>query len=94
MHDIRTELNSSKKQLWQWLSIMAIALMTIQLFIMLWGLRPLKRLSTQLKELYENKVEVLDDGYPIEILPVTKNFNTMLLHEKINVNAIEIHYQI
>jgi two-component system sensor histidine kinase PhoQ len=79
---LTTELNSYKKRLWQWLSIMTIALITIQLFIMLWGLRPLKRLSTQLKELYENKIEVLDDGYPIEILPVTKNFNTILLHEK------------
>jgi two-component system sensor histidine kinase PhoQ len=79
---LTTELNSYKKRLWQWLSIMAIALITIQLFIMLWGLRPLRRLSTQLRDLHENKIEALDDGYPIELLPVTKNFNTILLHEK------------
>lgn len=79
---LTAELKSYKKRLWQWLSIMAIALIAIQLFIMFWGLRPLKRLSTQLKELHRNKIESLDDDYPIEILPVTKNFNAILLQEK------------
>jgi two-component system sensor histidine kinase PhoQ len=79
---LTTELKSYKKRLWQWLSIMAAVLIAIQLFIMFWGLRPLKRLSIQLKELHENTIESLDDDYPIEILPVTKNFNTILLHEK------------
>jgi two-component system sensor histidine kinase PhoQ len=79
---LTTELKSFKNRLWQWLSIMAIALISIQLFIMLWGLSPLRRLSTQLKALHENKIESLDDDYPQEILPVTKNFNIILLHEK------------
>lgn len=79
---LTTELKSYKKRLWQWLSIMAAVLIAIQLFIMFWGLRPLKRLSIQLKELHENTIESLDGDYPIEILPVTKNFNTILLHEK------------
>lgn len=79
---LTTELKSYKKRLWQWLSIMTAVLIAIQLLIMFWGLRPLKRLSIQLKELHENRIESLDDNYPIEILPVTKNFNTILLHEK------------
>jgi hypothetical protein len=61
---------------------MALALIGIQLSIMLWSLKALKRLSVQLKELYENKREALDDSCPIEILPVTRNFNTILRHEK------------
>ena len=61
---------------------MALALIGIQLSIMLWSLKALKRLPVQLKELYENKREALDDSYSIEILPVTKNFNTILRHEK------------
>lgn len=79
---LTTELKSYKTRLWQWLSIMAVALITFQIFIMFWGLKPLKRLSTQLGELHEKKIDSLSDDYPIEILPVTKNFNTILLHEK------------
>jgi two-component system sensor histidine kinase PhoQ len=79
---LTTELKSYKNRLWQWLSVMAIALIFTQLLIMFWGLRPLRRLSIQLKKLYENEIESLDDDYPEEILPVTKNFNIILLHEK------------
>ncbi len=79
---LATELASYKKRLWRWLSIMTAILITLQLLIMFWGLKPLRRLSEQLKELQDNKIESLSDNYPKEILPVTKNFNTILLHEK------------
>jgi len=79
---LATELTSYKKRLWRWLSMMTAVLITLQLLIMFWGLKPLRRLSSQLKELHDNKIESLSNDYPKEILPVTENFNTILLHEK------------
>ncbi len=79
---LATELASYKERLWRWLSIMTLVLITLQLLIMFWGLKPLRRLSGQLKELHENKIDALSNDYPKEILPVTENFNTILLHEK------------
>lgn len=79
---LATELTSYKKRLWQWLSIMTIVLIALQLLIMFWGLKPLRRLSGQLNDLHDNKIKSLSSDYPKEILPVTENFNTILLHEK------------
>ena len=79
---LAAELNSYKKGLWRWLSIMTLVLISLQLVIMFWGLKPLRRLSLQLKALHENTISTLSDDYPKEILPVIKNFNAILRHEK------------
>lgn len=76
------ELNSYRSRLWQWLGSMGIALILAQVFIMRWGLQPLKRLSTQLLQLQKNHISQLSDDYPIEIQPVINNFNDILVQEK------------
>lgn len=79
---LKAELTAYQKRLWQWLGLMGLLLIIAQMLIMRWGLQPLKRLSKQLQELQDNKRETLSNDYPKEILPVTENFNGILLHEK------------
>ncbi len=79
---LKAELASYQKRLWQWLGLMGMLLMIAQILIMRWGLQPLKRLSTELTELQENKIQALSNNYPKEIQPVTKNFNGILDYEK------------
>ena len=79
---LQAELDSYKKRTWQWLGAMALLLMFAQLVIMRWGLKPLRRLSQQLSDLQENRIEQLDADYPNEILPTIKNFNAIVEHEK------------
>ncbi|MFT6102196.1 MAG: two-component system sensor histidine kinase PhoQ [Granulosicoccus sp.] len=76
------ELNSYRSRLWQWLGSMGIALILAQVFIMRWGLQPLKRLSGQLAKLQNNTATQLSDDYPIEIQPVIDDFNNILVSEK------------
>lgn len=76
------ELNSYRSRLWQWLGSMGITLILAQLFIMRWGLQPLKRLSAQLAQLQNNSIEQLSNNYPVEIQPVIDDFNNILLSEK------------
>jgi len=77
-----TELNSYRSRLWQWLGLMGIALILAQMFIMRWGLQPLKTLSAQLTKVQNNSATQLSDDYPIEIQPVIDDFNNILLSEK------------
>jgi two-component system sensor histidine kinase PhoQ len=79
---LKSELKAYKNRLWQWLSVMGFALLIIQMLIMNWGLQPLKRLTTQLNALKENKIHKLDNNYPEEIQPVTNSFNQILTQEK------------
>lgn len=79
---LQAELSAYQKRLWQWLGLMSLLLIIAQMLIMRWGLQPLKQLSTQLKELQENKIKQLSDDYPKEIQPVTENFNGILAQEK------------
>jgi two-component system sensor histidine kinase PhoQ len=78
---LESELNSYQARLWQWLGLLTIALLLIQALMMYWGLRPLKWLSNQLKELQENKIQTLNANYPHEIQPVIDNLNTILKQE-------------
>lgn len=77
-----SELNGYRSRLWQWLGSMGLALIFAQLIIMQWGLRPLKKLSSQLSQLHNNTIQQLSNDYPIEIQPVINNFNTILAQEK------------
>ena len=79
---LAAEINSYRNRLWQWLGAMGVLLIAVQMVIMLWGLQPLKRLSTQLQQLQQGKIRSLDDNYPKEIQPVTANFNAILVQEK------------
>jgi two-component system sensor histidine kinase PhoQ len=76
------ELNSYRSRLWQWLGSMGIALILAQVFIMRWGLQPLKRLSAQLSQLQNSNITQLSDDYPVEIQPIINNFNDILVQEK------------
>lgn len=79
---LNAELNSYRSNLWQWLGSLGVALILAQVLIMHWGLRPLKRLSTQLQLLHKNNIEQLGTDYPTEIKPIIDDFNTILVHEK------------
>ena len=76
------EINSYRQRLWQGLGLMGFLLIASQLFIMRWGLYPLRRLAKQLLQLRQGKLQQLDNNYPIEIQPVINNFNSIVKQEK------------
>lgn len=79
---LRAEISSYQKQLWQWLSLLGLSLISVQILMMQWGLHPLKRLSRQLSALQNSQIQRLDSDYPREIQPVIESFNTILVYEK------------
>ncbi|GAB3092425.1 two-component system sensor histidine kinase PhoQ [Pseudomaricurvus hydrocarbonicus] len=84
-HDRQTYKQQVKKyrqQLWYGLSFLAMGLLTVQVLIMRWGLRPLKKLATDLKRLLSGNQSQLMGNYPDEITPVTDSLNEVLRNEQ------------
>lgn len=76
------QVKKYRQQLWYGLSFLAMGLLTIQVIIMRWGLRPLKRLAKELKRLSLGEQSRLTGHYPGEITPVTNSLNDVLHHEQ------------
>ncbi len=86
--NIITELNSFNQQiieyrqtLWGWLIGLAMILLIVQVIILIWGLRPLRRVSSELTAIESGRQERITDNYPTEILRLTDNINGLLEHE-------------
>lgn len=76
------QVKKYRQQLWYGLSFLAMGLLTIQVIIMRWGLRPLKRLAKELKRLSLGEQSRLTGHYPDEITPVTNSLNDVLHQEQ------------
>ncbi len=79
---INNEIKSFRNRLWQWLGFMGLGLLAAQLFIMRWGLRPLRKLSKELLLLKNQSIQQLSQQYPAEVQPVVNNLNEILEQEK------------
>lgn len=79
---LKSELETYQQLLWRWLSIVAVALLALLLLILLWGLRPLKKLAYQLERLQHGEADQLVGSFPHEIQPVVNNFNRVLHYQQ------------
>lgn len=81
-----TELNAQmsryRQNLWGWLGAMAVLLLIIQAVVLRWGLRPLRRVATELASIKSGTQARLEGVYPAEIRLLTDNLNTLLEHER------------
>lgn len=79
---VAAEINSFRKNLWLWLGGVALVLITVQGFVMSWGLSPLRRLAEDLKLIESGESDYLKGEYPTEIDGVTRNLNRLLANER------------
>ncbi len=75
------EILSYRTTLASWLGGLALLLIFTQTLIIRWGLQPLRRLASDIKQLEAGDIETLNQNYPDEILPVTQNINHLLASE-------------
>jgi len=86
---ITTDLKSFNKQitryrttLWIWLVAMGVLLLVSQMFILRWGLSPLRRVGVELNHIEMGNQEKIKDEYPEEIKQLTDNINILLEQER------------
>ena len=76
------ERRAYRNQLWRWLGTAGIAMIFLQWLILRWGLKPLKRLASDLKAIETGHEEQLLGDYPNEVQHVTDNLNAVLEREQ------------
>jgi len=87
--NIATDLKSFDRQivkyrttLWGWLVAMALLLLLSQMFILRWGLSPLRKVGSELNRIERGDQERIQDNYPKEIKVLTSNINNLLEQER------------
>lgn len=77
------EVKTYQTMLWLWLGGMAILLITIQIFIVRWGLKPLNILAGEIRTIEEGSSKAIKQTYPKDLQPVSDNLNALLKSEEI-----------
>jgi len=77
------QVDSYRASLWGWLGGMAVVLLLVQGFILRWGLRPLRKVETDLQRIDQGEADHLDGRYPRELSGLTSSLNQLIEHSKL-----------
>ncbi|HSH28285.1 MAG TPA: ATP-binding protein [Thiohalobacter sp.] len=76
-------------QLWQfrrslvlWLGVAGALLLVMQVLVLQWGLRPLRRIPADLRRIHAGEAGALGGHYPHELRPLTENLNEFIQAER------------
>lgn len=79
---MQAQLASLRSSLFLWLGGTTLVLLALQTMILLWGLRPLRELATDIARIEAGERERLEGDYPSEVEPLTQNLNSLLQAEQ------------
>jgi len=68
--------------LWRWLLFIAFLLIIVQILGLIWSLKPLRMIGTDLTAIESGKKERLDGCYPIELQGLANNLNALISSER------------
>jgi two-component system sensor histidine kinase PhoQ len=80
--DYLKQLDRFRQTLWAWLSITIVLLLIVMYLVMMWSLRPLKKVGLEIKAIEDRKQTGFEQNYPTEITPLTDNLNILLSREQ------------
>lgn len=76
------QLDRFRQTLWAWLIITTVLLLGIMYLVMMWSLRPLKKVGREIKAIEDRLQTGFEHNYPLEITPLTDNLNILLKREQ------------
>jgi len=71
-----------RRTLWLWLAGAAAALLAALVLVLRWGLRPIRLLVRELRQVEAGRQGQIERSYPGEITPLTGALNAMIRHER------------
>lgn len=80
------QLQRYRSTLWAGLGAVAAALLLVQILVLAWGLRPLRRLDIELKAIDAGRQHRLHGIYPREIAPLTDSINAFVDQQRASLN--------
>lgn len=82
MKPLARQLTTFRHSLFQWLGGMAALLLIAQWALLRWGLRPLRRVAQEIRQLQGGDRDRLEGDYPSELTLLTENLNALMLRER------------
>jgi len=79
---VDASLASYRNSLWGWLLGVVLALVSLQLMIMTWGLRPLAAFSNDILLVEQGGKGKLEGDYVSELMPLADNLNLLIENER------------
>ena len=77
------EVGTFARTLWLWLGGAAMLLLLAQLWLLRWGLAPLRQVASEIRRIEEGEQSRIKGCYPAEISGLTDNLNTLILQERV-----------
>lgn len=76
------EVSAFTRTLWLWLGAAAVLLLLAQLWLLRWGLAPLRQVASEIRRIEEGEQSRIEGRYPTEISGLTDNLNTLIQQER------------
>lgn len=76
------EVGAFTRTLWLWLGGAAVLLLLAQLWLLRWGLAPLRHVASEIRRIEEGSQSCIEGRYPTEISGLTDNLNTLIQQER------------
>ena len=73
-----SKIDLFRKNLWTWLAGVSFILIVVQIFILRWGLKPLRHVAEDLIKIEQGKAKKLNGEYPQELTSLTNNLNQLI----------------
>lgn len=73
-----TPIRRFRGSLLRWFGAAVLILLIVQLLLLRWGLRPIRRVALEIKEIESGSRTRISDDYPRELRPLTVNLNKLL----------------
>ena len=77
------EVGVFTRTLWLWLGGAAALLLLAQLWLLRWGLAPLRQVASEIRRIEEGEQSRIEGRYPAEISGLTDNLNTLIHQERV-----------
>ena len=77
------EVGAFTRTLWLWLGAAAVLLLLAQLWLLRWGLAPLRQVASEIRRIEEGEQSRIEGRYPTEISGLTDNLNALIQQERV-----------
>ena len=78
----KSQVRQFRGSLWGWFLGAALILLVVQGVILRWGLRPLRQVAREVREIETGQRAELAGRYPKELQPLTDNLNALIRHSQ------------
>jgi len=78
----QSRVNEFRQTLWAWLLASVVVLIVLQLGVLLWVLRPLRSIASEVNSVERGERDRLSTEYPDELQSLARNLNALLANER------------